>query len=82
MRQLIITTPRQLGEIVRGRRKSRRISQQEMAAKLSISQGRMSTLEGNPAGLTLDRLIMLASLLGLELVVRDKSDTPSYPSEW
>jgi HTH-type transcriptional regulator/antitoxin HipB len=82
MRQLIITTPAQLGEIMRGRRKSRKLSQQQIATKLGISQGRLSTLEGNPASMTLDRLITLANMLGLELVLRDKSDTPTSPSEW
>ncbi len=82
MRQLIITSPKQVGEILRGRRKSRHVSQQQIAAKLSISQGRLSTLEGDPAGLTLDRLIALANMLDLELVLRDKSDAGPSPSEW
>ena len=81
MRQLI-NNPAQLGEIVRGRRKARRIPQQELAAKLGISQSRLSTLEGDPAGLTLDRLILLAKLLGLELVLQDKSESPSSKAEW
>ncbi len=81
MRQLI-TTPSQVGEILRGRRKARRLSQQDLAARLGISQSRLSTLEDNPAGLTLDRLILLAKLLGLELVLQDKSDPPSSKEEW
>ena len=79
MRQLI-TSPNQVGEILRGRRKARRTSQQELAAKLGISQSRLSTLEGDPAGLTLDRLIVLAQLLGLELLLQDKSASPK--AEW
>jgi HTH-type transcriptional regulator/antitoxin HipB len=58
MRQIIISAG-QVGEILRGRRKARRISQRELAAKLDVSQGRMSTLETNPAGLILERLIVL-----------------------
>ncbi len=81
MRQLI-TTPGQVGEILRGRRTARRIAQQELAAKLGISQSRLSTLEADPAGLTLDRLLLLAKLLGLEVVVQDKSDAPSRKAEW
>jgi HTH-type transcriptional regulator / antitoxin HipB len=81
MRQLI-TTPKQLGAILRGRRKVRRLPQQELATKLGISQSRLSTLEGDPAGLTLDRLLLLAKLLGFELVLQDKSDTPSPQGEW
>ena len=81
MRQLI-HTPAQVGEILRGRRKARRISQQELASMLAISQSRLSTLEGDPSGLTLDRLIQLAKLLGLELVLQDKADAPKSKAEW
>jgi HTH-type transcriptional regulator/antitoxin HipB len=81
MRQLI-TTPSQVGEILRGRRKARRVPQQSLAAKLGISQSRLSTLEQSPAGLTLDRLIVLAKLLGLELVLQDKSDKSGTEPEW
>jgi len=76
MRQLV-TTPVQLGEVLRGRRKARSISQADLAAKLGISQGRLSTLESDPAGLTLERLLTLATVLGLEIVVQDKAATPS-----
>jgi len=72
MRQLV-TTPAQLGEVLRGRRKARRLSQGELAAKLNISQSRLSTLESDPAGITLDRLLALAGLLGLEIVIQDKA---------
>ena len=81
MRQLI-TDPRQVGEIMRGRRKIRGVSQHVLATKLGISQGRWSVLEGDPAGLTLDRLILLANLLGLEVVLQDKPDEPETKAEW
>jgi len=81
MRQLV-TNPGQVGEILRARRKARGVPQQELATKLGISQSRLSTLEGDPAGLTLDRLVLLAKLLGLELVLQDRSDTPKTKAEW
>jgi len=82
MRQLI-TTPLQLGEVLRGRRKARGMSQVELAAKLTISQSRLSTLESDPATLTLDRLLVLAGLLGLELVIEDKTTTSARRKpEW
>jgi HTH-type transcriptional regulator / antitoxin HipB len=80
--QQLITTPGQVGEVLRARRTSRRIPQRELAAKLGISQGRLSTLETAPAALTLDRLILLANLLDLEVVLRDKTEVPNAPSEW
>lgn len=81
MRQ-VITTPGQVGEILRGRRKVRRLSQQELSAKLGVSQGRLSTLEANPAGLTLERLIVLAKLLGLELVLQEGTKAPASRAGW
>ncbi len=81
MRQLI-TSPNQVGEIVRGRRKSRGLSQQAVAGKLGITQGYLSTLEGEPAQLTLQRLLDLAKLLGLELVLQDKSERARAKAEW
>jgi HTH-type transcriptional regulator/antitoxin HipB len=70
MRQTI-TTAAQVGEILRSRRKSRRAGQAALAEKLGISQSRFSILEANPAGLTLDRLLALVKLLGLEVVLQD-----------
>ena len=40
MRQLV-TTPGQVGEILRGRRRARGVPQQELATKLGISQSRL-----------------------------------------
>jgi HTH-type transcriptional regulator/antitoxin HipB len=81
MRQLI-TTSGQVGEILRGRRKARRISQHELATKVGISQARLSVLEADPTSLPLDRLILLAKLLGLELVIQDKADEPKSTAQW
>ena len=81
MRQFI-TTPGQVGEILRGRRKAHHLPQKDLAAKLGISQERLSRLEADAAGITLDRLIAIANLLGLELILQDKSDTPAPESEW
>jgi HTH-type transcriptional regulator/antitoxin HipB len=79
MRQTI-TTPAQVGEILRSRRKSRRASQAVLAEKLGISQSRLSILESNPERLTLDRFLTLAKLLGLEVVLRDATERPK--AEW
>ncbi len=81
MRQLI-TTPAQVGEILRGRRKARGVAQQALATKLGISQSRLSTLEAQPGDMNLERLLSLAKLLGLELVLQDKSEPKRTKSEW
>ncbi len=71
--QQIVSTARQAGHVITGRRKALKLSQQAIAAKLGISQNRLSELEEDPARLTLDRLIALTNILGLELIIRDKS---------
>lgn len=79
----LVTTPAQLGEIIRGRRKARKLSQAELAAKLNVSQSRLSALESDPAGITLERLLSLASILGLEIIVSDTAAvTERRKPEW
>jgi HTH-type transcriptional regulator/antitoxin HipB len=74
---LIITTPGQVAAILRERRRARRISQQQLAGKLGISQGRLSELEAGHSALTVERLITLVNVLGLQLVLQDKADKAS-----
>lgn len=76
-----ISTSNQTGQVFAARRKALRLSQKVVAARLGISQNRMSVLEADPSRLTLDRLISLASILGLELVLQDKGRSPTR-SEW
>jgi len=80
--RLIITNPNQVGQIIRARRKARRVSQQQLAAKLDLSQNRLSEIESGVAPLSLERLITLASVLGLQLVLQDKVDEPESAGEW
>ena len=81
MRQ-IITQSDQVGAILRARRKARRLSQAEIATTLGVSQSRVSTLESDPSALPLDRLILLAKLLGLELVLQDGTAPLRSRAEW
>ena len=81
MRQLI-TSPGQVGEIIRSRRKARRIAQQTLAMQLQLSQSRLSTLESDPGDLTLSRLVTLANLLGFEISIQDKTEGTSPQTDW
>lgn len=57
------------------------LSQAAAAANLGISQNRLSELEADPARLTLDRLLSLASQLGFEVVLQEKTP-PTDTGEW
>ena len=82
MRQ-ILTQSSQVGRIIAGRRKAAKLSQRALAAKLTISQNRLSELEKNPGKLTLDRLLAIANLLGLELIIKERTAADNAPTtEW
>ena len=75
-----ITTPGQLLQIIRARRQSLRLTQEDVAKKLAISQHHLSDLENGRRVLDVDRLLALLTLLKLELLVQDK--TQPSKAEW
>ena len=82
MKQLL-THGAQLGQILATRRRAAKLSQRALAAKLGISQNRLSEIEANPGTLTVERLLELANLLGLELVIQERPPTQhSSKTEW
>ena len=58
------------------------LTQQEVASRLGISQNRLSELESQPSQLTVERLLALTGILGLELAVQQRSQAPLSTSEW
>ena len=79
----ILTHSAQLGQILATRRRASKLPQRALAAKLAISQNRLSEIEASPGTLTVDRLLELANLLGLELVIQDRPPTQtSSKTEW
>ncbi len=79
----ILTQSTQLGQILSGRRRAAKLSQSALAAKLGISQNRLSEIETDSGKLTVERLLELANLLGLELVVQNREPLScSTQAEW
>ena len=76
-----IHTATQVGSLLLARRQALRLSQQDVANKLGISQNRLSELEHDPGRLTLDRLLAYASLLELKFTLAPKTPSQSK-SEW
>jgi len=62
-----INTLDQLKPILVGYRKSKGLSQKELAAKLGVSQQTYQTLEANPQKVTIERLFNVLMLLGVRL---------------
>jgi HTH-type transcriptional regulator/antitoxin HipB len=75
-----VHTPRQLGQVLKGERSTRHLTQAEVATRVGLLPKTISKLERDPDSATLESLFKLLSSLQLELVVRSKS-TPSA-GEW
>jgi len=78
----VIQAPAQLGMLLRGARRKRGMSQQELALKAGgTSQNRLSELELQPGRFTVERLLLILAALDLELVVRPR-ETSAKAAEW
>ena len=78
----VIRVPEQLGSLLRGARRQRNLSQQELGVKASgTSQARVSQLELQPGRHTVDRLLLILAALDLELVIRPR-ETGDELTEW
>ncbi|MGB6102995.1 MAG: helix-turn-helix domain-containing protein [Pusillimonas sp.] len=62
-----LSTSAQISHLLVTRRKELGLTQAEVAARLCISQNRLSELENRPTLMTVDRLLALVGILGIEL---------------
>jgi len=75
-----VTTRAQLLQTISTRRHSLKLSQKQLADKLGIHQSHLSDIETGRRTLNVDRLLELFNLLGLDLIVQNRT-TPTRP-EW
>ncbi|WP_454739241.1 helix-turn-helix domain-containing protein [Cupriavidus necator] len=79
----VLSTPSQLGEILRSARRAKRLTQGQAATRLGLSQSRLSALEIEPKAISAEQLLALVSLYGLELVLQSRNHAPtSQETEW
>lgn len=71
-----VLTAAQLGRILQSARKAKGLSQQSVASRIGLSQGRLSALELNPGSISVDQLLALLANLGLELQIQPKGESP------
>ncbi|HET9863297.1 MAG TPA: helix-turn-helix domain-containing protein [Steroidobacteraceae bacterium] len=76
-----ITHATQVGASLSARRKSLKLSQKDVASRLGLSQNRLSELETRPQSMTLEQLIALLNILGLEMRIDERATTKSR-IEW
>jgi HTH-type transcriptional regulator/antitoxin HipB len=70
---MLITTTPQIGAILQSRRKSLDLTQEQVASRLGLSQNRLSVLESRPATLTVEQLLALLNILGLEMRIAEQT---------
>lgn len=77
----LLSVPSQVGLVLRAVRKSTKLTQKQLAAKLGLSQNRVSELETDPGSMRVDQLLAVLSALGLELQVQTRGGPPATGSE-
>ena len=77
-----INTPKQIGTALSSRRKHLKLSQTEVASRLGLSQNRLSELESRPETLTVEQLLALLNVLGLQMGIRERETAGKSNVEW
>ena len=72
-----ISNAKQVGATFAARRKALKLSQTDVASRLGLSQNRLSELETQPETLTVEQLLALANVLGLEVALGERSGSKS-----
>lgn len=83
----LIAKPDQMALLLTASRKQAGLSQAEAAARIGVSQSRVSAWETNATALTLRQLLALCGVYGLQLQLRDRNTpspepAPAPPVEW
>jgi HTH-type transcriptional regulator / antitoxin HipB len=83
--QQLLATADQLGTILTAARRAAGLTQAQAAARVGVSQSRLSTMELNPGTITVTQLFALLAVYRLELQVSDEPPTfelRDSASEW
>ena len=75
----IARTPKQVGEMLRRRWQSLKLTQEDMGKRVSLRQATISKLETGEPGTRLSTLFDVLTALDLEIVIRPR--TKSSPNE-
>lgn len=80
---LTVLTPLQLGQQLKAARKHRKLTQSSVAARLSLSQNRISYLEQHPDEISFAQLLGWCAAVGLELRLGERENSaPADKVEW
>ncbi|HTH59288.1 MAG TPA: helix-turn-helix transcriptional regulator [Paraburkholderia sp.] len=86
MPDFTVNTAGQLPALLQGFRKQAGLTQSATAMRLGVTQQTLSALERNADKVSVDRLLQLLNVLGVELVLRQDDDAqtraPSSGPTW
>ncbi|CAN5622143.1 hypothetical protein BH09PSE5_BH09PSE5_10560 [soil metagenome] len=63
----------QLQQLLKSLRKSRNLTQAELAQRLGVVQSRIADIERDPGAVSVEQLLQVLAILGAQMVVRDTS---------
>ncbi|MBI3345806.1 MAG: helix-turn-helix transcriptional regulator [Burkholderiales bacterium] len=66
----------QVKQYLRSLRKSRGLTQSDLARRLGVGQSRVADIEANPGAVSVDQLLQVLAVLNAQLVVRDAHTLP------
>jgi len=88
MDTLILQLPNQLGPHLRSLRRAKGLTQRDLAARLGVTQARVSAIETNPGAVSVGQLMAILAALGVNLALlprrsRDAvADRPLPTVDW
>ena len=78
----LIKTSAQLGPLLAGMRRQRKLTQTAAGTKVGLAQNAVSALETDASKASLDRIFRLLSALELDFVIRDRRAKTPPASSW
>ena len=79
---LLLTAPH-IGQLLKAARKRQRLTQADVAARIAISQNRLSFLENHPDAISVKQLLSWCSVLELQLRLEERYiASPENLQEW
>jgi len=76
-----LLTTMQLGQLLLSARKEKRLTQADLAARMGLSQARISQMELHPESVTVQQLLTATAILDLELTLGLRQ-TVTQPCDW
>jgi HTH-type transcriptional regulator/antitoxin HipB len=67
----------QLQQLLKSLRKSRQMTQAELARRLGVVQSRIADIERDPGAVSVEQLLQVLAMLGAQVVVRQSAAGPS-----